>query len=172
MFFLEIVFYFYRLFLSTAKKTSDVAHHLVLAMTAFSAHCIRLDVLIKHLVWIQFRNVVGKEKQMETPFLFCHLIFRCFRMMDRMAIHDQKQFFLDLPCQTTEKCSEYSRRNLLPINHKIQLARIGDCRDHVAAKLLPRTRNHGNLILSVIPGAGLMIGMHPQLPTFDSCRHI
>jgi len=70
MFFSEIVFYFYGLFLSAAKKAADGAHHLILAMGAFSAHGIRFDILIQHLVRIQFRTVAGKEKQVETPFLF------------------------------------------------------------------------------------------------------
>ena len=163
MFFLEIVFYFYRLFLSAAKKASDSAHHLVLAMRAFSAHGIRFYILIQHLVRIQFRTVAGKEKQMKPTFLFCHPVFRCSRSMDRMAIHDQKQFPLDLPCQTTEKCREDNRRKSFPINHEIQLAPVGDCRDHVAAKPLSRTRNHGSLSLPAIRGTGLMIGTHPHL---------
>ena len=79
-----------RSFLSAMKKAADIAHHFGLIVRSFTAHGVRFDVLVQHLVGIEFRAVPGQIKQADLLVLLQPLL-RYPGTMRRMPVHDEKK---------------------------------------------------------------------------------
>lgn len=58
--------------------------------------------------------------------MFCHPVFRCFRAMDRMAIHDQKQFSL---LSEGDRIAFFDPRSMWPFQYRLGVPMIGEMAD-------------------------------------------
>ena len=88
------------------------------------------------------------------------------RLVNRVAIHNQKHLLPGLPRQaqeTTKKIQKHPRRETLTENLEGQRPPVGDGRNHVATKSLTGTKYHWRLSASSVGSSRLMVRTKPHL---------
>ena len=115
----KIIFDNLRSTLRTSQVRPNLAHHFRLILRAISTYCISLDILIEKFVRIQLRTVPRQEEQPNSFSMPIYPAFDLSGTMDRMAIHNQKDFLLVLFDQPLQKVDHHRSGESLREDHKV-----------------------------------------------------
>ncbi|GEM_PF-1085367 len=83
-----------RLALCTPQIRAHLLHHFRLIFGTLPTHGIGFDILIEKFVGIPLRAVARQVKQPDSFSILIHPAFDLSRWMDRMSIHNQKDYLL------------------------------------------------------------------------------
>ena len=161
MFFMEIFSHHFRPFLLSAKKAAYIFYQFFLIFCSLSAQRIRLHILIQQLIRIQFWTIARQIKNRERSPIFNNPFANPPGSMCRVTVDNQEHFPVVLLHQPTHKINEYPAVKLALVHHKCQMASVGDRRDHIASKSLPRPRYNRRLSTFGIRSSKSMVRTHP-----------
>src|SRR3984885_7895 len=152
--------------LSDPQVGAHVTHHLVDIRRTDAAECVCLYILVQQLIRIQFRTVRRQAENSDLCSAPGEPAAHRSRLVHWVAIDNEKYFPPALSRQAqqaAEKIQEHPCREALPKNHEGQPPAIGNGRDHVAAKTLPRAEHHRGLPAASVTASGLMVRTQPHL---------
>lgn len=160
--FSKIVFDPFRTSLGAPKVAPNIFQQLHFVPGAFSAHRIGLHILIEQFIRVQLGAITGQEKKTHPQSMLFHPSLRRGGQMNRMPIHNQKNFSFGMANQSAEKSCKNGGGEPLFKDHERQLTPIRDCRNHITPKSLPCPQNDWGLPASSPRSSCLMIRPHPH----------
>ena len=125
----------------TAEIPSNVQDHFGLRGRSFSSNSIRLCIIAKAFIGIQFWAMSRQKVEMNSSLVRLNFFSNCRGTVHRMRIDDKADLPRHLFAQSTRKTDEHGGDKSTLECHEVQSAAVGDCRDHAASKTLPCTRN-------------------------------
>ena len=140
-----------------------VAHEMRSVSGSFSAHGVGFDVLVHHLVRVEFGTIPGKKEETQLPGMLVQPRPHLLAAVHRMAVHDEEDLSVCVFHQASHEARENRRREPLLEHHEGQMPPIRQRRKHVAAKALARACKGGRLPLRGIRTARLMVRTNPRL---------
>jgi hypothetical protein len=149
--------------LATVQIRSHIAYHFLLSMRTLPTYRVTFDILVQFLIGIQIRTVAGKIKYPNLLRVPLQPTLRPSRDMDRMLVNDQKEVSWNLSDQAPQELNKDLRSESALEYHEVKPPPIRYCRNHVAAKSLPCSRNHRCLASSPVGAATRMVRPNPHL---------
>src|SRR5512136_2188697 len=150
--------------------TPQVSHQLRLGVRPFSPNGIGLNVLVKHLVWVQIRTVGWQEKHLHPRTMSIQPVADRLAPMHRVSIDDQKNLSLGMLDQSTQKPNKHLRRKMSLEHHERQIASIGNRRKDICPETVPCPRSYRSLPPRGIRPSRLMIRTGPhRVPPIQLC---
>ena len=92
---------------SAFEIAAHVAHQLRPVTWTLAAYCVRLYVVVHHLIRIQFRAVARKEEQTYAASVFLQPLAHFLAAVDRVAVHDDE----DLPVGLLHQAPQEAQKN-------------------------------------------------------------
>lgn len=124
--------------LAAPQVTPDIFDQLGLVLCPAPADGVTLDVLIQKFVRIQFRAVPRQKKQANRILSFFDPIKNSSGAMYWVPINNQEYWTFILSDQSAHEINEHFGVEASLENHKIQISKVCNRRNHVAAKTLAR----------------------------------
>ena len=130
---------------SAFEVAAHMTHKLLLVAGAFAAYRVCFHVLVHHLVGIQVGAIAGKITQLELRFILGELGLCLLTPVNGMIVDDEEDFATRLFRQSSKAAQEDCRGESFFEHHETETPPIGEGRNHIAAKPLPRSENHRRL---------------------------
>lgn len=144
--FFENTLHYFRECLKLKKILLNIAFKLIERFCPQFSYGIRLYILIKQFIRVQFRAISRHSKHYDSRAVFRNPIFSSLGFMYRMAINNNKNLLPFMFNQPFKKINEKPRCKFTSITSKGKITTVGNTGNYICAKSFSGTRNYECLI--------------------------